>query len=286
MKSNKKTQKKWAVIALVLCLLLSAVGCGSSEDNGSADVSKSTVDIIKEKGKIVVGTSADYPPYEFHFMDENGKDTIVGSDITLAKAIAEELGVELELMDMSFDGLLMNLSEGKYDMVIAGLTPDPARKVLFSEEYNQGEQVVLIQTKDKALYKKQSDLDGKKIAAGKGTVQADIAADLAENVTPILLVSGPDQIQALKEGSVDAVLTGKEIALVYAAANPDVMIADIKIPYEFNGTAIGFQEGNQALCDAVNEILDKLQKEGALDKMLEEAAALAASEEKKATSSN
>lgn len=262
--------------ALLVCMAMVLTACGG----GDATVEKTGLELIKEKGKIVVGTSADYPPYEFHMMDENGNDTIVGSDIALAKVIAEKLGVEMELKDMSFDGLLISLSEGKYDMVIAGLTPDPARKVLFSNEYNEGDQVVVIQSKDKDKYKQQSDLAGKKVAAGKGTVQADIAAEIAENVTPILLVSGPDQIQALKEGTVDAIVTGKEIALVYTAANPDIMIADMDIPYEFNGTAIGFQEGNQELCDEINKILDELKAEGALDQMLLDAAQQAAAQEK------
>ena len=86
-----------------------------------------TLEGIKNKGKIVLGTSADYPPFESHAMID-GKDEIVGFDIEIAKYIAEELGVELEIKDMDFDKLLGGLSTGMLDIVIAGMNPDPERE--------------------------------------------------------------------------------------------------------------------------------------------------------------
>ena len=77
-------------------------------------------------GKLVLGTSADYSPYEFHIY-ENGVDKIVGFDVALAQAIADELGVELEIHDIPFDSILMELNMGSVDIGIAGFTPTPAR---------------------------------------------------------------------------------------------------------------------------------------------------------------
>ncbi|WP_129598228.1 transporter substrate-binding domain-containing protein, partial [Anaerophilus nitritogenes] len=96
--------KKIMTILLIGCMVFSFTGC--NQKASSADSSK--LEEIKSKGKIVLGTSADYPPYEFH-KEINGEDVIVGFDIEIAKAIAEELEVELEIKDMKFDGLLAAL---------------------------------------------------------------------------------------------------------------------------------------------------------------------------------
>lgn len=281
MKMNKKVlMKKWMALGLTLILGLSVVGCGEKKDDGGSDATaKTTVEQIKEKGVLVVGTSADYPPYEFHMMDAQGKDQIVGSDIELAKAIAKELGVELELQDMSFDGLLISLSENKYDMVVAGLTKDPKRKVLFSDNYNDRDQVAIILATNVDKYTKMEDLAGKKVGGQKGTVQADLATTIAENTTPVILPKFPDLIQSVKEGTLDALICDKDVAEVYVQANSDLALSPMEIPYENSNVAIAFNEDNQALCDAVNEILAKLKADGTLDKILAEGTALAAQQE-------
>lgn len=94
--------KKIAAVAAVAVLAISMVGCGSSGDEN-----KTALDKIKESGKLVVGTSADYPPYEFH-ATVDGKDEIKGFDIDIAQAVADDLGVKLEIKDMDFDGLLVH----------------------------------------------------------------------------------------------------------------------------------------------------------------------------------
>ena len=133
--------KKLLALALSLLLLISFAACstdeGSSENGDSQNddgQELSAVDQIKQSGKLRLGTSADYPPFEYH-MDVDGQDTIVGFDIELGKLIAEELGVELEITDMAFDALLISLQEGKFDLVAAGVTYDPARYGLFSDPY-------------------------------------------------------------------------------------------------------------------------------------------------------
>jgi ABC-type amino acid transport substrate-binding protein len=95
--------KKAIALLLALVTLLSLTACAGKEDAAS-----SALDQIKQKGELVVGTSADYPPYEFH-TEVDGKDTIVGFDMEIAQAIADKLGVSLKIVDMSFDNLLMML---------------------------------------------------------------------------------------------------------------------------------------------------------------------------------
>ena len=112
--------KKLIALLLAALTLLSLAAC-SKQDGVSS------IDKIKAKGELVVGTSADYPPYEFHTMVD-GKDTIVGFDISIAQAIADKLGVKLKVVDMSFDNLLMSLANDEFDLVIAGLTSDEERE--------------------------------------------------------------------------------------------------------------------------------------------------------------
>ena len=113
-------KKKTMIMAIVCMMTFGVVGCSSKE-------SKTQVEQIKEKGVLVIGTSADYPPYEFH-KEINGKDTIVGMDIDVANEIANELGVNLEIKDMKFDGIIASLQSGNIDMAVAGLTPTEEKK--------------------------------------------------------------------------------------------------------------------------------------------------------------
>ena len=143
------------LLALLLCLvmLISFAACaveeGSSDENDDAQNEEQTelssVEQIKQSGKLRLGTSADYPPFEYH-MDVDGQDTIVGFDIEMGKLIAEELGVELEITDMAFDALLISLQQGKFDLVAAGVTYSPERYGLFSDPYYVEGQAVLIRT--------------------------------------------------------------------------------------------------------------------------------------------
>ena len=113
--------KKIFALLLAVVMTLSLAACGEKEE-----VAASKLDQIKAAGKIVLGTSADYPPCEFH-TEIDGKDTIVGYDISLAQYIADDLGVELEVVDMAFDGLCISLSKGDFDMVISGMSNTPER---------------------------------------------------------------------------------------------------------------------------------------------------------------
>ena len=121
--------KKIFAATLVGVMALSFVGCGSKEE-------KNDLETIKEKGKVVVGMSADYAPYEFHAMID-GKDKVVGFDVNLANEIAKDMGVKLEIKEMEFDPLIGALKAGQIDMIISGMNPDEKRKkqIDFSDIY-------------------------------------------------------------------------------------------------------------------------------------------------------
>ena len=146
--------KKFAALLLALMMILSLAACGSKSDDsaqGSSDgdaspddTAKSKIEQIKEAGVLVMGTSADYPPNEFH-TEVDGKDTIVGFDVAIAQYIADDLGVELKVVDMSFDNLCINLAKGDFDIVIAGMasTEERLKSVDFSDPYFKQQQAIL-----------------------------------------------------------------------------------------------------------------------------------------------
>ncbi len=173
---NKKVS---LLLVLVMLLSITLTACGGKggniqgENNNVEGEGRGLQEII-DSGKIVLGTSADYPPFEFHAMID-GKDTIVGFDIEIAKYIAEDLGVELEIKDMEFDKLLGGLSTGMLDMVIAGMNPDPDREANFTDIYYEANLSVLITKDDESNITKVEDLEGKSIGVQIGTTQESIA---------------------------------------------------------------------------------------------------------------
>lgn len=261
------------IISLIVTIALSfgLFGCSSAkEEKVSAQVSK--VDKLKEKGKIVIGTSADYPPYEFH-KSVNGKDTIVGFDIELAKEIAKDLGVELEIKDMKFDGLLAALDTGNIDFVAAGMTPTEDRKknVDFSKIYYTAVQCVVIRTEDEGTIKSLEDLKSKKVGVQKGAVQEQLAKEqlTSSEIKPLGKVS--DLILSLNTKKVDAVIVELPVAKAYVQQNSSLALSKIQLKTKEEGSAIAVKKGNEDLVNSINATIDRLVSAKAIDKFVADA---------------
>ncbi len=233
-----------------------------------------TVKDITDAGKLVIGTSADFPPYEFH-KEIDGVDTIVGFDIAIGEAIAEELGVEVEIKDMDFDGLLAALSAGTVDVVMAGMNPTPEREesVDFTDIYYYAEQTVLIRAEDADKYTTADSLDGLKVAAQKGTIQEDLVKEQIEGAEIVALAKIPDLVLQLKSGKVEAIAVESAVAESYAKANSDLVVGSFQfeVPEEEKGAAIAVKKNSDELIEKLNEILAKLIKEGKVDQFVVEA---------------
>ncbi|HAX72088.1 MAG TPA: ABC transporter substrate-binding protein [Firmicutes bacterium] len=251
--------KKLMMMIAMLCLGVVA-GCSS---NGM------TVEDLEEKGTLVVGLSADYPPFEFHKMID-GVDTIVGFDVMLAEEIAKELDVNLEISEMKFDGLIGALQAGHVDMVISGMTPDEtrAKAVDFSDLYYNGLQGVLVSDANVSVLKSGDDLKDKAIGAQMGSVQSALAKELSTNVKE--LAKTQDLVLELSNGNLDAVIVGSEIAKRYADEFDGVSLSDIDLPTD-EGMAVTMMKNSPELVEKVNEIIKSLKESGKLDEMLEEA---------------
>ena len=253
------------------CIALLAAGVILSTMSCAAKTPASSLDAIKKAGKLVIGTSADFPPYEFH-SQVNGTDTIVGFDIAIAQEIARDLGVTLEIKDMKFDGLLAALDSGNVDIVIAGMTPTDQRKEStdFSGIYYRAEQGVIVRAADLAKYPDATSLRDAMVGAQKGAIQVGIAKkqvkgmsdETADNPQVKELPKVADLVLELKNGKIDAVIVETEVAKAYVAANPDLAVAPFVFPDSEGGSAVAVKKGNQALVDAVNATLARLESGG------------------------
>ena len=265
---KKSLIKKIMAVIIVGAFGMMAVGCGNSNSAGEG---KDKVSEIKEAGKLVVGMSADYAPYEYHALID-GKDQIIGFDVDIAQAIADDMGVELELKEMNFDSLVESVKAGLIDMTISGMTPKPERleAVDFSDIYYKADQAFLVQASDKGTYKTLADLEGKKVGAQMGSLQADIASGI-KDADVKLLADVNTLILELKNGNIDALIIEAPVANLAATTNTDLAVGDEIIEDSEGGSAIGMQKNSPELVEQVNSTLKKLMDEGKIDEFVKKA---------------
>ena len=257
------------IIALILAL---AMVFGLAACSGGSQQTSSAIADIKAKGELTVGTSADYPPYEFH-TEIDGVDTIVGFDIAIAQAIADDMGVKLNIVDMSFDNLLMSLANGEFDMVIAGITSNEERKkaVDFSDPYLVSKSLILVKTGNEGKYKTTDDLAGAKGGAQTGTITYERCVKYCGEASTVGLAKVQDLIMELEAGKLDLLFLDYMTVLTYAAVKDDLAAVDVNIPSDEEGYQIAVQKGNTELVDYINGVLAKLLAENAIEGYIVEA---------------
>lgn len=269
--------KKIIAISTIAFMTLGFVACGKKDAATASNKTsvETKVDKIKKAGQLVVGTSADYPPYEFH-KSISGNDNIVGFDIEIAKEIAKDLGVKLVIKDMDFKGLLNALESGNIDMVLAGMTPTDERKqsVDFSNIYYKAAQTLVVRTEDKDKIKTIEDLNGKGLGVQKGSIQEDMAKNQLPKAEPKALGKISDIALALKTKKIDAAIIESPVASSYVNANKDLIISDVKLKTEDAGSAVAVKKGEQDFVDAINKTLDKLASNKTIEKMVIDANSL------------
>ncbi len=257
--------KKIFFLTMVVVLAISIVACGDS----------ATIKKIEKSGKLVIGTSADYPPYEYHALI-NGKDTIVGVDISIAEEISKDLGVQLEIVEMGYEELLPELNNDKVDIVISGMVPDKERikSADFSKTYYQAKQGVMVRAEDNEKIKSVEDLKDKKVGVQPGTVQEKIAKEQIKDAEIITLGKISDIVIALKEKKIDAMVIELPVAKDYEKNNNDLRLSEVQVKEETGGFAIAIKKGNEELLKMIDQSLDRIMMDGSIDKFVREANAL------------
>lgn len=280
--------KKLLMLIMILMLALTAfVGCSSEEatveneqsvEATTEEAAKDKLSQIKEKGVLILGTSADYPPYEFH-KEIDGNDTIVGFDIDIAKKIAEDMGVELEIIDMKFEGLLPALTAGKIDIIVAGMNPTDERKksVDFSIVYYDPSQTMLVKADKLSELNTIEAFDGKTLGVQKATLQEETAATVFPNSSVKAIGKIPNLIMELKTGKVDGLLLATPVANSYAKGNDDIVTNGIDLGGE-GGVSAAVQKDSGELLEAINATLSNLIESGEIDQFITDATLLSESE--------
>lgn len=280
----KKYQKIVSLLLALVCVL-SLVACGGSkkEETKSEETTTQsdtpTIDAIKEAGVLVVGTSADYPPYEFH-TEIDGVDTIVGFDISMSQFFADALGVELKIVDMPFDSLLIGLNQGEFDLVMAGMSADDERRKSadFTDVIFENDQIIIIRKEDAEKFTKIEDLMGHKVGAQTGSQPLTLAQETYGEKNVIGLVKNQDLVMELKSGKIDAIQSDSITAIPCVSANDDLMIQDVGFPLNEAGFSGAVQKGSDDLLAFLNEQLAVMREQGLLEQYVAEASALATAE--------
>lgn len=263
--------KKFFGMLTVLFALATLGACGSSNTTAQGQ-EKDQLAAIKKNGVLKVATSADYAPFEFHTMVD-GKDKIVGSDIDLAKAIAKELGVKAEVSDMNFNTVLASLKEGKADLAISAISATDERKQQFdfTDNYYNPPQVVIINKKNKEIYRNANDLKDKNVGAQKGSIQEELVKTQLKGAKLVTIDKVPNMIVEVNQGSLAATVVEKTIAESYIAQNPDLMIADISLePAPDEAFAIALPKESSQLQKELNQIIKKLNDEGKIEEFIQQ----------------
>ena len=273
--------KKLTALMLSSAMMLSLAACGgsastetvsseaaSSEETSEAASEETTDEAAGEvatvnAGKLTMSTNAAFPPYE---MTTDSGD-FEGIDIDVAAAIAEKLGLELQVDDMDFDAALLAAQSGKSDMVMAGVTvTDERQKVMdFSDTYAEGIQSIIVP--EDSDIASADDLAGKIIGTQRGTTGYIYCTDDFGDENVMAYDNGLTAVQALNNGQVDAVVIDNAPAKEFVAANPGLVILDTS--YAEEDYAIGVAKGNTELLNAINGALEELQADGTLQSIVD-----------------
>ena len=217
-----------------------------------------TIDAIKARGKLVVMTNPGFPPFEY--IDSTGE--VIGVDMDSAKAIADKLGVALQIVDMNFDLLIDSLKNHKGDLVAAGMTvrPNRAEIIDFSTVYIQmGLKGVVKAGGD---IKTSAQLDGKKIAVQEATTGEIFAQENYPNAKLLSFKTAVDAVNAVKSGNADAAITNLLPAEFMAANSPEIELMEGLLSAE--STAMAVAKGQEDFLALVNEVLEELMSSGKL----------------------
>ena len=252
--------KKYLALLLAAIMALSLAACASTAK---------TEDAASTSGKLTMATEATFPPYEYY-----DGDAIVGIDVEVAQAIADKLGMELEVTDIAFDSIIPGVQTGKYDMGMAGMTVTDERKeqVNFSDSYATGVQVVIV--KDDSAITSVDDLfaDGANTVVGTqagttGFIYATSDIEDAGLGTVKSFGKTTDAVEALKNGQVDCVVLDNEPAKALVAANEGLHILDTE--YAVEDYAIAIAKENTDLLEKVNKALSELTADGTLQSIVD-----------------
>lgn len=266
------------VIACVLALVFALGGCGQKEETY-----KNGLDKVIKTGKLVVAMSPDFAPMEFTDASKSDQDQYVGFDVTLAKYIADALGVELVIDAMDFTACQAAVSEGSVDISISGYSymPERAENFNLSDYYyagdNESEQCILILASNADSLKTADDFAGKTVSAQNASLQMNLLTEQLPDAVANPIVDLNTAVMELINGYVDAVCVAKGNGEAYIANYPALALSDFQFTVEDEGNVILIPKGEDELTEKINEILKTAYDAGLYGGWYDDAKTLAAS---------
>ena len=275
---KKITRRSFMAAAGLTVAALALTACGGSSSTASSAAASSVASSAAasseaasaaatelttvEAGKLTMATNAAFPPYEM----TTDAGEFEGIDIETAQAIADKLGLELQIDDMDFDAALLSVQQGKADIVMAGVTVTDERKAVmdFSDSYATGIQSIIVP--EGSDIASPDDLAGKKIGTQRGTTGYIYCSDDFGDENVVAYDDGLTAVQALNNGQVDAVVIDNAPAKEFVAANPGLKV--LETSYAEEDYAIGMAKGS-SLEDAVNAALEELKADGTLQSIVD-----------------
>ena len=289
---KKNTWKKLMSLALGAMMMLSLLtGCGSkTEDSAPADstpaeetpaesaAAASLLEKVRTSGKLVVGTEAQYAPYEFKDLNAN----FAGCDMWLAQQIADHLGVELEVVDMSFDGIIPAVKSGQVDLGIAAFTktPERAEEIDFSDLYEKSAQLLIVKAGNADLYSTKESLAGQKVCSHKGTIQSQLIQTALPDSELFELEKYPALALEVQNGNIAGLVVDQAVGeSLIATSNGGLEVSNFAFTSEEAafGKAVVAAKGSEDLLAEVNTVINQVVNDGSYLKAYDEAVELAAS---------
>ena len=272
-----KANIKISALILSLLLLVSVLAGFGTQNAALAEGDGPVMAKIKADGKLVVGTEAQYAPYEF----KNLKAEFVGCDIFLAQKIADALGVKLEIIDMSFDGIIPAVQAGQVDLGIAAFTNTPARAEVidFSDLYETSLQYLVVAAKNADIYTTKEALAGLKVGAQKGTIQSQLITSALPDSQLFELDKYPELALEVANGTIDGLVVDSAVGdSIVANSNGALAVSGFEFSAEEAsfGKSVVIPKGNEDLVAAVNAVIAEVLEDGSYQAAYEEAVALAA----------
>lgn len=275
-------KKQFLALAMAAMMAASLAGCSSKpaetkapetaaetqeaagDTTEAAEAEEETAEESKEEaaagGVLVMGTNAEFPPYEFY--EDND---IVGIDVEIAKAIAEKMGMELQIEDMAFDAIIPAVTSGKADFGAAGMTVTEERKrsVEFTDTYANSNQVAIV--KEDSDIAGSADLEGKTIGVQLGTTGDELATEV-KDATVERYNKGLEAVQSLTQGKIDAVVIDQATAQAFVNKTEGIKILEEQMSKE--EYAIAIKKGNTELVEKMNAAIAELKEEGKIDEIV------------------
>ena len=287
---NFNMMKKLLALTLGAAMLLAVMtGCGKKDtaqepaDDQQQEEQQPTepttlLEQIKAKGKVVVGTEAQYAPYEFKDLDAN----FAGCDMWLAQQIADHMGVELEVVDMSFDGIIPAVKSGQVDLGIAAFTktPERAEEIDFSDLYEKSAQLLIVKAGNADLYSTKESLAGQKVGAQKGTIQSQLIQTALPDSELFELEKYPALALEVQNGNIAGLVVDQAVGeSLIATSNGGLEVSNFAFTSEEAafGKAVVAAKGSEDLLAEVNTVINQVVNDGSYLKAYDEAVELAAS---------